>query len=291
MRTRSSRRTMSSDATAPGSTVVAQTRNRAPRNGLRHPDGARRLLFARAPRGPRATSASGRPTASSIRRCTEPGSSSAGSRSVARSSSTHPWHKDTTPDDHDYVHQRDGAGGGIPLRRRVRAHRLLEPAHLGRRHLPQGPGLHRRRRRAQPPALRRPRPEHRTRGRDATSAGSSPPCSTAGAATRSSTPTTPSASRSSSETGEDVIAGHILEEREWLEQHSPERDRDDFERAWAERPAASDQQQSYEVHYTGSPVVVAPANGYDRSPFGSLPKSAAGSSSQSAAALVGPECV
>lgn len=61
-----------------------------------------------------------------------------------------------------------------------------------------------------------------------------------------------------SQIGEDLIAGGILRERQWLERHHPERDRADFERAWAERAARGSQQFNYEPHYEGSPVVTGP---------------------------------
>lgn len=57
-------------------------------------------------------------------------------------------------------------------------------------------------------------------------------------------------------TGEDVIAGGILREKEWLSRHDLRRDPEDFKNAWEERAAGrSDEYRSYEVHYEGSPVV------------------------------------
>lgn len=58
-----------------------------------------------------------------------------------------------------------------------------------------------------------------------------------------------------SEIGEELIAGGILREREWLEQHHPDKDRGDFERAWTERATRGYDQLGYEPHYEGSPVV------------------------------------
>ena len=57
------------------------------------------------------------------------------------------------------------------------------------------------------------------------------------------------------ETGEDIIAAGILREREWLEQHSPERDLAEFEKAWEDRVGGGDAALDVEPHYEGSPVV------------------------------------
>ena len=61
------------------------------------------------------------------------------------------------------------------------------------------------------------------------------------------------------ETGEAMIAGGIERDRVWLERYNPERDRAEFERAWAEYAARSDTRpQAYEPHYEGSSVVLGP---------------------------------
>ncbi|MEX2490960.1 MAG: FAD-dependent monooxygenase [Nitrospirales bacterium] len=61
------------------------------------------------------------------------------------------------------------------------------------------------------------------------------------------------------ETGEAMIKGGIEKDRDFLERHSPNRDREDFERAWQELGEMSNQrQQSYEPHYEGSSVVLGP---------------------------------
>lgn len=57
------------------------------------------------------------------------------------------------------------------------------------------------------------------------------------------------------QTGEDLIAGGILREREWIAQHDPERDKDDFERAWNET-SSSGFMLDFEPNYEGSPIVV-----------------------------------
>jgi 4-hydroxyisophthalate hydroxylase len=64
------------------------------------------------------------------------------------------------------------------------------------------------------------------------------------------------------ETGEVMIAGGIDQDRRWLERYNPDKDRAEFEAAWADygltrmlRP------QSYEPHYEGSSVVVGPPGG------------------------------
>jgi 2-polyprenyl-6-methoxyphenol hydroxylase-like FAD-dependent oxidoreductase len=61
-----------------------------------------------------------------------------------------------------------------------------------------------------------------------------------------------------SEIGEELIAGGILRERDWLDRHHPDKDREDFERAWKQRAARGYEQLRYEPHYEGSPVVAGP---------------------------------
>lgn len=64
------------------------------------------------------------------------------------------------------------------------------------------------------------------------------------------------------ETGEAMIAGGIERDREWLEQHNPEKDRADFEQAWAEYGSRWGMRpQTYEPHYEGSSVVMGPDGG------------------------------
>ncbi|HEU0167141.1 MAG TPA: FAD-dependent monooxygenase [Chloroflexota bacterium] len=62
------------------------------------------------------------------------------------------------------------------------------------------------------------------------------------------------------ETGEAMIAGGIDRDREWLDRYSPEKDREEFERAWADYPrnGGGMGRQSYEPHYEGSRVVMGP---------------------------------
>jgi 4-hydroxyisophthalate hydroxylase len=60
------------------------------------------------------------------------------------------------------------------------------------------------------------------------------------------------------EIGEDLIAGGILREREWLQLHNPNKDLADFERAWAARHEAGRAQLETEQHYAGSAVVDGP---------------------------------
>ena len=62
------------------------------------------------------------------------------------------------------------------------------------------------------------------------------------------------------ETGEVMIAGGIDQDRRWLERYNPERDRAEFEQAWAEYGATRMlRPQTYEPHYEGSSVVMGPA--------------------------------
>jgi len=60
------------------------------------------------------------------------------------------------------------------------------------------------------------------------------------------------------ETGEDVIAAGIREERQFLEDHSPERDRAEFEDAWRKRAEASTDIGDFEQHYEGSRIIWGP---------------------------------
>ncbi len=64
------------------------------------------------------------------------------------------------------------------------------------------------------------------------------------------------------ETGEAMIAGGIERDRAWLERYSPEKDRAEFEQAWAEYGATWGMRpQAYEPHYEGSAVVMGPDGG------------------------------
>jgi 2-polyprenyl-6-methoxyphenol hydroxylase-like FAD-dependent oxidoreductase len=62
------------------------------------------------------------------------------------------------------------------------------------------------------------------------------------------------------ETGEAMIAGGIERDRAFLDRYRPDKNREEFEQAWAEM-AANDapRRQSYEPHYEGSSVVAGPA--------------------------------
>jgi hypothetical protein len=64
------------------------------------------------------------------------------------------------------------------------------------------------------------------------------------------------------ETGQAMIAGGIERDRAWLNQYNPEKDRAEFERAWADYGATwGTRAQAYEPHYEGSRVVMGPAGG------------------------------
>ena len=64
------------------------------------------------------------------------------------------------------------------------------------------------------------------------------------------------------ETGEDFIAARINADAVWLERHNPERDKADFEQAWAARQSrAGGSVLSYEPHYEGSSVIAGPPDG------------------------------
>lgn len=62
-----------------------------------------------------------------------------------------------------------------------------------------------------------------------------------------------------SQIGEEMIAGGILRERTWLEQHSPERDLADFEGAWEHQGDGGEGFGQMEPNHEGSPVVFGPA--------------------------------
>jgi 2-polyprenyl-6-methoxyphenol hydroxylase-like FAD-dependent oxidoreductase len=64
------------------------------------------------------------------------------------------------------------------------------------------------------------------------------------------------------EVAEDFIARRIRIDGEFLDRYSPERDRAEFERAWAEKASDMDTRaQVYEPSYEGSPVVIGPPGG------------------------------
>lgn len=65
------------------------------------------------------------------------------------------------------------------------------------------------------------------------------------------------------ETGEAMIAGGIEQDRVWLERYSPDKDREEFEKAWDEvgKGRGNALMRSYEPHYEGSSVVMGPPDG------------------------------
>jgi hypothetical protein len=64
------------------------------------------------------------------------------------------------------------------------------------------------------------------------------------------------------ETAEDFIEAGIRRDMEFMARYSPERDRDEFERAWKEHAnAAAPRVLTYEPHYEGSSIVFGPPNG------------------------------
>jgi len=63
-------------------------------------------------------------------------------------------------------------------------------------------------------------------------------------------------------TARDFIEKAILEDRNFLAAFDPARDREAFERAWAQRHSgASSEVHAFEPHYEGSPVVWGPEGG------------------------------
>jgi hypothetical protein len=64
------------------------------------------------------------------------------------------------------------------------------------------------------------------------------------------------------ETAEDFIEAGIRRDKEFMARYSPERDREEFERAWKEHAnAAAPRVMTYEPHYEGSSIVFGPRNG------------------------------
>ena len=63
------------------------------------------------------------------------------------------------------------------------------------------------------------------------------------------------------ETAEDFIAARIAKDSAFLARYDPERDRDEFERAWKAQTDATSRVQGYEPNYEGSVVVAGPAHG------------------------------
>jgi 4-hydroxyisophthalate hydroxylase len=63
------------------------------------------------------------------------------------------------------------------------------------------------------------------------------------------------------ETGEDFISKGINDDAAWLERYNPDRDKPEFEEAWAARVARPSAVMSYEPNYEGSPVVAGPPGG------------------------------
>ncbi len=64
------------------------------------------------------------------------------------------------------------------------------------------------------------------------------------------------------ETAEDFIEAGILRDKEFMAQHSPERDLAEFEKAWKEHAnAAAPRVLTYEPNYEGSPIVFGPPGG------------------------------
>jgi hypothetical protein len=67
------------------------------------------------------------------------------------------------------------------------------------------------------------------------------------------------------ETGEEIIAARIRADAQWLVRYSPQRDKAEFERAWAARvDDESENQSTYQPNYEGSAVVDGPPAGKNR---------------------------
>ena len=116
----------------------------------------------------------------------------------------------------------------------VRPHRLLGPAHHGRQPVPPGARVHRRRRLPQHPPYGGFGLEHRPGGRGQPGLEARPPTLQGWGGDALLDSYDQERRPIFAETGEVMIAGGIERDREWLERYRPERDRAEFERAWAE---------------------------------------------------------
>ena len=101
--------------------------------------------------------------------------------------------------------------------------------------LPGRARLHRRRCRAQPPALRWLRPQQRPRGRGQSRLEAGRAAAGLGRRRAAAAPTATSDGRSSRRSASDFIAGGIERDRDFLDRYNPERDRAEFEQAWNAR--------------------------------------------------------
>jgi len=63
------------------------------------------------------------------------------------------------------------------------------------------------------------------------------------------------------ETGEDFIAAGINNDATWLDRYNPNRNKEEFEEAWAARIGRPSRVLSYEPNYEGSPVIDGPPGG------------------------------
>jgi len=64
---------------------------------------------------------------------------------------------------------------------------------------------------------------------------------------------------------DEFIAARIARDAEFLARHNPQRDREDFERAWKARESdIGDRSRAYAPNYEGSPVVAGPPGGVSR---------------------------
>ena len=125
--------------------------------------------------------------------------------------------------------------------------------------LPRRAGLHRRRRRAHPPALRRLRAQQRPRGRGQPRLEAGRRRCRAGAATRCSESYGLERQPIFRDVGEDIIGGWIRDDRAFLERYSPEIDREEFARQFEEQTKGFGRRlRDFEPHYEGSPVVLGP---------------------------------
>jgi 2-polyprenyl-6-methoxyphenol hydroxylase-like FAD-dependent oxidoreductase len=63
------------------------------------------------------------------------------------------------------------------------------------------------------------------------------------------------------QTGEEIIAGGVKRDGEWLDTYNPDKDKEAFEMAWGERIAQADKPWPYVVNYQGSSLVMNPEGG------------------------------
>ena len=171
-----------------------------------------------------------------------------------------PVPKDTTRDNFDFIGLLHGRAG-FPFEGRVRPRRLLGPARRGGGEVSGRPRVHRRRRRAQPSALWRLRPQQRPGRCDQSRLEACRQLQGWGGDTLLQS-YSDERRPIFKEVAEDFIAARIRNDGEFLNRYNPARDKAEFEAAWkAQESDVGNRAQVYEPNYEGSPVVIGPPGG------------------------------